>query len=55
MLKWSLVFLVIAAIAGIFGFTGIAGTAAGIAKFLFVVALGFWLILFVMGYLLVKK
>jgi uncharacterized membrane protein YtjA (UPF0391 family) len=43
MLKWALIFAVIALIAGMFGFTGIAAGAAGIAKILFVV----FLVLFV--------
>ena len=39
MLKWALIFLVIALIAGALGFTGVAGAAIGIAKFLFVLFL----------------
>jgi len=35
MLRWSVIFLVIAIIAGIFGFFGIAASAASIAKTLF--------------------
>jgi uncharacterized membrane protein YtjA (UPF0391 family) len=35
MLRWTVIFLVIAIIAAIFGFGGIAAGAAGIAKFLF--------------------
>ena len=35
MLKWSVIFLVVALIAGIFGFFGIVEAAAGIAKVLF--------------------
>ena len=35
MLKWALIFAVIALIAGGLGFTGVAGAAAGIAKILF--------------------
>lgn len=38
MLKWALMFFVIAIVAGIFGFGGIAGTAAGIAQVLFFIA-----------------
>jgi len=37
MLRWALVFLVVAIIAGIFGFTGVMLAAAGIAKLLFYV------------------
>jgi uncharacterized membrane protein YtjA (UPF0391 family) len=43
MLKWAIVFAVIALIAGALGFTGVAAGAAGIAKILFVV----FLVLFV--------
>jgi uncharacterized membrane protein YtjA (UPF0391 family) len=35
MLKWSLIFFVIAIVAGIFGFGGIESAAVGIAKVLF--------------------
>ena len=35
MLRWTVIFLVIAIIAAIFGFGGIAAGAAGIAKVLF--------------------
>ena len=42
MLKWALIFAVVALIAGALGFGGVAGAAAGIAKFLFVLfAIGF--------------
>lgn len=43
MLKWSIIFLVIALISGLLGFGIIADVAVGIAKFLFFV----FLILFV--------
>lgn len=35
MLRWALVFFIVALLAAVFGFFGIAGAAAGIAKFLF--------------------
>lgn len=35
MLKWALIFLVIALVASLFGFGGIANLSAGISKFLF--------------------
>jgi uncharacterized membrane protein YtjA (UPF0391 family) len=35
MLRWALIFLVVAALAGVLGFAGIMVTAAGIAKLLF--------------------
>jgi uncharacterized membrane protein YtjA (UPF0391 family) len=43
MLKWAVVFLLIAIVAGIFGFTGVEETAASIAKILF----GIFLVSFV--------
>lgn len=35
MLRWALIFFVVALVAAVFGFGGIAGTAAGIAEILF--------------------
>lgn len=49
MLRWSIVFLVIAIIAGVFGFTGIAGTALGIAKVLFFIFLALFIIALIVG------
>jgi uncharacterized membrane protein YtjA (UPF0391 family) len=37
MLRWALVFFVVALIAAVLGFTGIAFAAAGVAKILFFV------------------
>ena len=45
MLKWAVVFLLIAIVAGIFGFTGVEEASATIAKWLF----GLFLVLFVAG------
>ena len=39
MIKWAIIFAIVALVAGALGFTGVAGAAAGIAKLLFVVAL----------------
>ena len=49
MLNWAWVFLVIALIAAVFGFGGIAASAAGIAKILFFVFLGGFVISLLMG------
>lgn len=49
MLRWALIFLIIALVVALFGFTGIAAAAAGIAKFLFVLFLVACLIFFVLG------
>jgi uncharacterized membrane protein YtjA (UPF0391 family) len=43
MLKWAVVFLLIAIVAGIFGFTGVEEASASIAKILF----GIFMVLFV--------
>ena len=48
MLRWAVVFLVIALVAALFGFTDIAAASAGIAKILF----GIFLVLF-LGALLI--
>lgn len=45
MLRYALIFLVVALIAGLLGFGGLAGAAVGIAKILFYI----FIILFVVG------
>jgi uncharacterized membrane protein YtjA (UPF0391 family) len=45
MLRWAVIFLVVALVAAVLGFGGIAGAAAGIAKFLFFL----FLVLFVLA------
>ena len=45
MLRYALIFLVIALVAGLLGFGGIAGASVGIAKLLFYI----FIILFVIG------
>ena len=49
MLKWSVVFLVIAILAALFGFTTIAGAAIGMAKILFYVFAILFLIALISG------
>lgn len=49
MLKWALIFLVVALFAALFGFGGIATSAAGIAKFLFVLFLVVFVASLVLG------
>lgn len=49
MLRWSIIFLVVAIVAGLLGFTNVAGTAIGIAKILFVVFLVLFLLALVFG------
>lgn len=45
MLRWAIVFLVLALVAGLLGFTGVAGQSMAIARILFFV----FLIVFVIG------
>lgn len=49
MMRWAVVFLVVAIVAAIFGFGGIASTAAGAAKIVFIVALILAVVGFFMG------
>ena len=49
MLRWTVVFLVIALIAGFFGFWQLEGTAVWIAKVLFVVFLVLFVVSLVTG------
>ena len=55
MIKWAIIFAIIALIAGALGFTGVAGAAMGIAKFLFWAAVIIAVILFVLGMTIYKK
>lgn len=49
LVKWSVIFLVIAGIAALFGFGGIAEGAADIAQVLFVLFLGICVVLAILG------
>lgn len=44
MLRWAVIFFVVALVAALFGFTGIAVAAAGIAKILFFIFLVLFLL-----------
>ena len=55
MLKWALLFAVVAVIAGLLGFTGVAAGAAAIAKFLFVVFVILCVVFLVLGFVVTKK
>ncbi len=55
MLKWALIFLVIALIAGALGFGGIAGAAMGIAKVLFFLFLVVAVLFVALGVTVFKK
>ena len=54
MLKWAVIFLIIAIVAALFGFTGIASAAAGIVKVLFLF-LVLCIIFFILGLVAAKK
>jgi uncharacterized membrane protein YtjA (UPF0391 family) len=49
MLKWALIFFIIAIVAAIFGFSGIAAGAATVAKWLFFIAVAIFVLFLVMG------
>jgi uncharacterized membrane protein YtjA (UPF0391 family) len=49
MLRWSVIFFIIALVAAIFGFTGIAQDAAAVAKVLFFIFLVLFLIALIVG------
>jgi uncharacterized membrane protein YtjA (UPF0391 family) len=49
MLKWALIFAVVALLAGALGFGGVAGAAAGIAKLLFFIFVVGFVIFLVLG------
>ena len=49
MLRWALLFLVVALVAALFGFTTVAGTAYGAARILFFVFLVLFVVSLLMG------
>lgn len=49
MLRWSVIFLIIAIVAAIFGFGGISESAAGIAKILFYIFIIVFIISLIFG------
>lgn len=49
MFRWGIIFLVIALIAAALGFGGLAGTAAGAAKFVFVVGIFLFVVCLFLG------
>jgi uncharacterized membrane protein YtjA (UPF0391 family) len=55
MLKWALIFAVIAAVLGLLGFGGLAGAAWGIAKILFWIAVAIAAIFLVLGLTVYKS
>jgi uncharacterized membrane protein YtjA (UPF0391 family) len=55
MLKWAVIFLIIALVAALFGFTDIASASAGIAKILFAIFLVLFLGAVIIGLFLGKR
>ena len=55
MIKWAIIFAVIALVAGIFGFTGLAGAAMDIAQILFWIAVIIAAVFLVLGFTIYKK
>jgi uncharacterized membrane protein YtjA (UPF0391 family) len=55
MLRWAVIFLVIAIVVALFGFTGIAADAAAVAKFLFGLFLLLCLIFFILAISAAKR
>lgn len=49
MLRWAVIFFVVALVAALFGFTNIAAAAAGIAKILFFIFLVLFVVALVAG------
>ena len=49
MLRWAVIFLIVALVAAMFGFTDIASASAGIAKVLFGIFLFIFLVAVVLG------
>jgi uncharacterized membrane protein YtjA (UPF0391 family) len=55
MIRYSIIFAIIAVLAGIFGFTEISVASAGVAKVLFFIAITVFLILLVAGLFVGRK
>lgn len=55
MLRWALIFFIVAVIAAVFGFGGIAAGAVSIAKVLFYIFVILFLITLIAGYTVGKK
>lgn len=49
MLKWALIFFIVAIVAALFGFSGIAAGAATIAKWLFFIAIAIFVLFLIIG------
>jgi uncharacterized membrane protein YtjA (UPF0391 family) len=55
MLRWALIFALIAIVAGLLGFTGIAAGAAAVAKTIFFIFLGLVVVFILLGVTVARK
>ena len=55
MLRWALIFAIIAIVAGLLGFTGVAAGFAAAAKILFYIFLGLVVVFILLGVTVAKK
>lgn len=55
MLRWSVLFLIIALVAAALGYGNIASDAAEIAKILFFIFLGLWAVTLILGLIVGQK
>ena len=55
MLRWALIFFIVAIVAAVFGFTGIAQGAAAVAQVLFFIFAGLFVLMLLAGGLSVNK
>ena len=55
MLRWALLFAIVAIVAGLLGFTGIAAGAAVIAKTIFYIFLGLVVVFIILGITVARK
>ena len=55
MLRWALLFAIVATVAGLLGFTGIAAGAAVIAKTIFYIFLGLVVVFIILGVTVARK
>ncbi|HEX4695034.1 DUF1328 domain-containing protein [Sphingomonas sp.] len=49
MLRWAIIFAIIALVLGLLGFGGIASAFAGVAKLLFFIAIAIFVVLLALG------
>jgi uncharacterized membrane protein YtjA (UPF0391 family) len=55
MLKWAIIFLVVAIVLGVLGFGGLAGAFVTLAKILFWIALVIFVALLILGFTIYKS